>query len=134
MGDHEVFDKQRGEEGWRALEQFLDLTNEEWRAAKRSMGLQQVLFVAGEQLHLPPEVNLDNVGPMMVGFGGVGIVEVEMQQPGGEGFLMALHQALARLPPQVQPQVGEVQDQEVEGQDQVEEGQGLQVEEGDGNH
>ena len=36
-GDHEVFDKQRGEDGWRALEQFLDLTNEEWRAAKRTM-------------------------------------------------------------------------------------------------
>ena len=131
-GDHEVFDKQ--EEGWRALEQFLDLTNEEWRAAKRSMGLQQILFFGGQQLNLPPEVNLDNVGPMMVPFFGE-MMEVEMQQPGGEGLLMAIHQALGPLPPHLQPQVGEVQDQVGEGQDQVGKGQGNEEdEEGDGNH
>ena len=28
VGDHEVFSKQRGEEGWCALEKFLDLTND----------------------------------------------------------------------------------------------------------
>ena len=33
-GDDLVFEKQRGEEGWIALEEFLDLTNEEWEARK----------------------------------------------------------------------------------------------------
>ena len=37
-GDQEVFDKQRGEEGWSALEQFLDLTKVRWRDEKVAMG------------------------------------------------------------------------------------------------
>ena len=51
-GDLEVFDKGSGREGWSALEQFLDLTNEECRAAKRAIsGLQpQALFENGEQV------------------------------------------------------------------------------------
>merc|ERR1719370_1509299 len=62
MEDHEAFAKQRGEEGWSALEQFLDLTNDEWRTAKRAMGGQQpqVMFVNGHQFDFP----LDNMGQM----------------------------------------------------------------------
>ena len=127
-----MFSKQRGEEGWCALEKFLDLTNEEWMAAKRSMGGQQgqVLFVRGELVELPG-VHLDNVGPVAVGFGGNMMVQAHMQQPGGQGLVMAIQQALAELPPEAHvegvvvgdgpflvvpgAQVGEV----AEGQDQV---------------
>ena len=147
MGDHEVFAKQRGEEGWAALEKFLDLTNEEWMAAKRAMGEQQVqvLFVGGEPLDLPG-VHLDNVGPVAVGFGGQMMVEVQMQQPGGQGLMMAMQEALAQLAPEAHAQVvgdgpflvapvaqvgegGEGQGQVEEGQDQEGDGEG---QEGDG--
>ena len=85
MGDHEVFAKQRGEDGWAALEKFLDLTNDEWRAAKRTMVGQQVqvLFVGGEPL------DLHGVHPVaQVGEGGEGQDQVEEgqdQEGDGEG-------------------------------------------------
>ena len=121
MGDHEVFHKQRGEEGWAALEQFLDLTGEEWRAAKRAMGgsihngfhQPQVMFVNDQEVYFPG-VDMDTVGLVGVHFGGqLGVVEAQMMQPGGQGLLMALQSAASRIP---RPQVDEV----VEGQVPVE--------------
>ena len=122
MEDHEAFAKQRGEEGWSALEQFLDLTNDEWRTAKRAMGGQQaqVMFVNGHQFDFP----LDNMGQMAF-----------MQQA---GIVMAL--LAPGMPPQVVgpnpamvqfavAQVEEVHDQVEEGQALEVEGQGLEVEE-----
>ena len=65
-GDQEVFDKQRGQKGWSALEQFLDLTNVEWRVEKIAMGgLQpQVLFLNGQQVILPSFLPSGGLAPV----------------------------------------------------------------------
>ena len=75
-GDHEVFYKGRGKEGWGALEQFLNLTQEEWRAAAKraTEGQAQVLLENGEQVDLPVDIAMDmglqdlpvDMGPLTV--------------------------------------------------------------------
>ena len=57
-GDHEVFEKGTGKDGWGALEQFLDFTQEEWRAAAKraTRRLAQVLFENREQVDLPVDM------------------------------------------------------------------------------
>ena len=84
-GDQEVFEKQRGEEGWSALEQFLDLTNAEWRAEKVAMGgLQpQVLFVNGQEVSLP-RTSMAPVDPP-VDMGPVAVLVALEYMEGGQG-------------------------------------------------
>ena len=151
-GDGEVFARQRGEEGWRSLEQFLDLTNEEWRAAKRAAALahQQAMgaplhlvpgqlehLIAvdenGQQVHIPVANLAANVPVAFhVGPGGAQ-VQVAMPQPGEAGLIQALQQAMQEamqqhgLPQQLQQALLALGPQPPVAQ--VEEG-GHQVEEG----
>ena len=78
------FQKHKGEEGWKALERFLDFTDEEWtlRRIKRA------------RLGLEPHVHpIDNLGVGPVGlYLGDAQVEMQMQEPGRQGFLDALQQ------------------------------------------
>ena len=137
MEDHEAFAKQRGEEGWSALEQFLDLTNDEWRTAKRAMGGQQaqVMFVNGHQFDFPG-LDLDNMGGadgLQLWLQQEGIV-LALLAPGMPPQVVGANPAMVQFAPvvqleEVQGQVGEVHDQVEEGQALEVEGQGLEVEE-----
>ena len=130
MEDHEAFAKQRGEEGWSALEQFLDLTNDEWRTAKRAMGGQQpqVMFVNGHQFDFP----LDNMGQMAF-MQQAGIV-MALLAPGMPPQVVGPNPAMVQFAPvaqveEVHDQVEEEQAPEVDGQGPEVEGQGLEVDE-----
>ena len=80
------FQKQRGEEGWNALERFLDFTDEEWRLRKRRRA------TLGLEPHVHPIDNL-GVGPVVLYLGDTGDqVKMQMQEPGRQGFMDALQQ------------------------------------------
>ena len=135
------FEKQRGEEGWNALERFLDFTDEEWRSRKRALLsiMPEHLFVNREQWQ-HPLANLA-VGPVLVHLGEA-LVEVQLQQPGGQGLQNALQQAMLFHPafwlePELD-QAGDVQDDmgqadQVEDVQDVNQAGKVQDEEGQGH-
>ena len=130
LGDREMFYRQRGEEGWRTLEQFLDLSNAEWRAAKRAaavaaqqamgglpFGLGQIEYLVtvdenGQQVHVPV-ADLPANTPVPVNVGGIQ-VEVVMPQPGQAGLIQALQQAVQLAEEAMVAQVEEGQVQNLE--------------------
>ena len=120
-GDQELFSKQRGEEGWTALEKFLDSTNDEWMAAKRAMG-----GIWG------PYVQLQLADGQLVDLPGVDLNQmvVEMQQAFQQHPPEAQAQMMAMLfAPNAQMVGGQDQFEDADGQDQDGDGQG---QEGDG--
>ena len=120
-GDQLKFEKQRGEEGWNALERFSDLTNEEWKARKRAIlrVKPEDLFVNGEQWHLP--LTSLAAGQQVVVHLGYTEVEVEMEKPGSHGLVQAMQQAVLFHPAfGQQPELDQVEAGQAGQVDQVE--------------
>ena len=111
----EVSEAERGEEGWNALERFLDFSDEEWRLRTRKRA------TLGLEPHVHPIDNL-GVGPVVLYLGDTQ-VEMQMQASGRQGFKDALQQVQLFHPafgpePELD-QVEDVQDGAVQVQDEV---------------
>ena len=83
-GDQMKFQRLRGEEGWNALERFLDFTDEEWKLRKRKRA------TLGLDPHVHPIDNL-GIGPVVLYLRDTQ-VEMQMQKSGRQGFQDALQQ------------------------------------------
>ena len=93
-GDQLKFKKQRGEEGWIALERFLDLTPEEWETRKRAIlkVKPEDLFVNGEQCSADTSLA---AGQKVVVHLGYTEVEVELEaEPDRHGLVQAMQHAV----------------------------------------
>ena len=121
--DQLEFKKHRGEEGWKAFERFLDLTDEEreLRTRKRkTLGLDP---------HVHPIDNL-GAGPVVLHLGDTE-VEMQMEEPGRQGFKDALQQVQLFHPAfGPEPELGKVEDVK----DDVKRQAGRVKDEGKGNH
>ena len=117
-----VFEKQMGDEGLAALERFVDLTQEEWRVRKRArLAIRfKDLSVNGQPVQHP---FVNAALEMIVVKVGEVEVEVQMQEPGNQGFNKALQQAMLFHPAfGPQPEVDHKEEGQVEvgeGADQV---------------
>ena len=83
-GDQMKFQRLRGDEGWNALERFLDFTDEEWKLRKRKRA------TLGLDPHVHPIDNL-GIGPVVLYLRDTQ-VEMQMQKSGRQGFQDALQQ------------------------------------------
>ena len=123
-GDQMKFQKQRGEKGWKALERFLDFTDEEWRLRTRKRA------TIGLEPHVHPIDNL-GIGPVVLYLGDTQL-EMQMVEPGRQGFRDAL-QHVQLFHPAFGPEPELHQDEDV--QDDVGQAGQLQDEaQGLGNH